>query len=45
MVLVATYQSHLLAREGYGMDNLRSHHGSIKGQRGEQAQSAWVYEW
>ena len=27
---------------GYGMANLKSHHGSIKGQSGDQAQSAWV---
>ena len=38
-------QSHLGAREGYGMDNLGSHHGPVKGQPGDQAQSACVYEW
>jgi len=36
---------HLTDREGYGTDNLRSHHGPVKGQPGDQAQSAWVYEW
>ena len=30
---------------GKVMHNLGSHHGPVKGQPGDQAQSAWVYEW
>ena len=26
-------------------NNLGNHHGPIKGQPGDQAQSAWVYKW
>jgi len=35
----------LVPREDYETDDLRSHYGPIKGQPGDQAQSAWVYEW
>ena len=46
MILVATDLSvSPQCQEGYGTDNLRSHHGPVKGQPGDQAQSAWVYEW
>ena len=30
--------------EGYGTDNLGSHHRPVKGQPRDQAQSAWVYK-
>lgn len=29
----------------YGTDDLRSPHGSFKGQPGDQAQAVWVHEW
>ena len=40
-----SYRPHLGARKGYGTDNLGSHHGPVKGQPGDQAQSVWVYKW
>ena len=43
MTLVAIDLS-LGAQKGCGVDNLGSHHGPVKGQPGDQAQSEWVYE-